>query len=304
MAFNIDRFREERVYRCSGPVGELREDLERLRVLDVEVEQARRSWGQSTLLCLAAAVIIFIFRTTLEEGPEDALALQLTQWAGLALLVGSVGCLTVYLRFRSLDLENRRYTLASQVLHRLRRDIGPDAPVKLVLDFTPVDSPGKLQGKRVTPTGWDAENFADPWFTLQTRLLDGTHLRIAMVQWLEKRSRTRRSSSGKTKTKHRKRSWALLQVQLRVKAERHPDLALLEPEARQAMRLPDGAAVDKLQLGEDRMSLRTLVESEWDAGPAIPSNAVDAPKTVVMMLLSLYQVLNYSKHLRKQAKAS
>ncbi|WP_228559578.1 MULTISPECIES: hypothetical protein [unclassified Myxococcus] len=304
MAFNIDRFREERVYRCTGPIRELREDLERLRLLDMGVEQSRRKWRKSAWVCLAATVVVFIYRMTLDEGLEDALALRLTLWPGLVMLAGTVGCFVVYLRFRRLDLENRRYTLASQVIHRLRRDIGPDASVRLELDFTPADSSEKLLGKHTTPSGWKAENFSDPWFTLQTRLLDGTHLRIAMVQRLMKRSRTRRSASGKYKTKHRQDSWALLQVQLRVKAARHQDLALLEPEARQAMRLPEDVAVDKLQLGEDRMFLRTLVEKDWDAGPNVQGDAVDAPKTVVMMLLSLYQVLNSSRQLRQQAKAS
>ncbi|MFP2959612.1 hypothetical protein ACLEPN_17655 [Myxococcus sp. 1LA] len=304
MAFNIDRFRKERIYRCSGPIAELRDDLERLRLLDIDVERARKNWRQSALICLAATVVIFLYRLTLNEWAGDELALRITLWSGLVLLAGTVGCFIVYLRFRRLDLENRRYTLASQVLHRLRRDIGPDAPVKLVLDLTPMDSSEKSLGKHKTSTGWNAENFSDPWLTLQTRLLDGTHLRIAAVQRLQKRSRTRRSSSGKYKTKYRKDSWALFQVQLRVKAERYPDLARMEPEARGAVRLPGGVAVDKLQVGEDRMSLRTLAETEWDAGPNTQSNAVDGAKIVVMMLLSLYQVLLYSKELGNQAKAS
>lgn len=304
MAFNSDRFRKERVYRCSGLIRELREDLERLRLLDMDVERSRRNWRRSTWLCLAVTVVSCIFQLMLDVEPEDALAPRLTLWMVFVSLVGTVGCFVVYLRFRRLDLENRRYALASQVIHRLRRDIGPDAPVKLALDFTPVDSPDKLLGKHTTPTGWNAENFADPWFTLQTRLLDGTHLRITAVQRLQKRSRTRRGSSGKYKTKYRRDSWMLLQVQLRVKAERHPDLALLEPEAREVIRLPEDVAVNKLQLGEDRLFLRTLVEKDWDAGAAVVTNAVDASKTVVMMLLSLYQVLNYSKQLRQQAKAS
>ncbi|ATB51229.1 hypothetical protein [Corallococcus macrosporus] len=304
MAFNIDRFRKERVYRCSGPISELRDDLERLRLLDMDVERSRKNWRQAALLCLAATFVLFVYGLTLDEGPEDALATRLTLWTGLVLLAGTVGCLIVYLRFRRLDLENRRYTLVSQVLHRLRRDIGPDAPVKLVVDLTPVDSSEKGLGKYKTSTGWNAEDFSDPWLTLQTRLLDGTHVRIAAVQRLRKRSRTRRSISGKYKTKYRKDSWALFAVQLRVKAERYPDLARMEPETRGAMRLPGGVVVDKLQVGEDRMALRTLVEREWDAGPNIQNNAVDGAKSVVMMLLSLYHVLHYSKELGNQAKAS
>ncbi|WP_426755797.1 hypothetical protein [Myxococcus sp. Y35] len=305
MAFNIDRFREERVYRCSGPLSELRADLDRLRLLDMAVEKSRREWGQAALLCLGAAVVAVAVRMTAEAGPEHAGLRQLSMGAAVLLLAGTVGTFVRYLRFRRLDLDNRRYTLASQVLHRLRQDIGARAPVKLVLDFTPVDGEEKLLGKRVTRSGWNVEDFSDPWFTLQTRLLDGTHLRIGMVQRLQKRSRTRRSSSGRYKTKHRKRSWAVIQVLLRVKPERHPDLALLEPEARQAVKLPVGVSVARLQLDEDRMFLRTVVEGEWSAGQAVETGSeVDAPRAVVMMLLSLFQVLNYSKHLHKQAKAS
>ena len=304
MAFNIDRFRKEQVYRRSGPIAELRADLEQLGLFDSDVERLRKAWGQATLLCLAAVFVAGITQMMMAAGPEeDHLGVLALGALGL-LLVGFGVCLVRYLGYRRLDLDNRRYTLAGQVIHRLRRDIGPTAPVKLSMDFRQVDLPEKKLGDRVTPSGWKAQDFADPWLTLQTRLLDGTHLSIGMVQRLQKRSRTRRSISGKYKTKFRKKGWAVIQIQLRVKAERYPDLALMEPEARKYLRLPEGVAVARLQLSEDRLLLSARLDENWAAGPVVQSAAPDAPKAVVMMLLSLYQVLNYSKHLHKQAKAS
>ncbi len=304
MAFNIDRFRKEQVYRGFGPIAELRSDLEQLGLFDTDVERLRKAWGQATLLSVAAAFVAFITWVMTDAGPEEGRLGMLTLGALGVLLVGTGVCLVRYLGYRRLDLDNRRYTLAGQVIHRLRRDIGPTAPVTLSMDFRRVDLPEKKQGHRVTPSGWKAQDFADPWLTLQTRLLDGTHLSIGMVQRLQKRSRTRRSVSGKYKTKFRKKGWAVIQVQLRVKAERYPDLALLEPEARKYLRLPEGVSVARLQLAEDRLLLSARLEENWSAGPLGQSAAPDAPKAVVMMLLSLYQVLNYSKHLHKQAKAS
>lgn len=302
MGFNLDRFRRERVYRCSGPIRELRADLDRLRILDIGVEQRRRSWGLAALLCLGAAAVAILIQRMF---PQDASVLRVSLSAASVLVAGAAGCCAMFLRFKRLDLENRRYTLASQLLLRLRHDIGADAPVKLVLDLTPVDAPDKQKGKHVTPSGWKAQDFSDPWFTLQTRLLDGTYLRIGMVECLQKRSRVRRTQTGKYKYKTCEYSWAFIQVQLRVKPERYPNLARLEPQARQALRLPDGVAVKRLKLSKDRMVLRTFVEQRWSAGHAAEvGEAVEAPRAVVMMLLSLYQVLNYSKHLRKQGRAS
>ncbi|HZI12392.1 MAG TPA: hypothetical protein VE153_18560, partial [Myxococcus sp.] len=141
---------------------------------------------------------------------------------------------------------------------------------------------------------------------------------------LRKRKRTRRNPRGKSKTKHKSKGLMVLQVRLRVKPERHPRLTDFQSRAARAVKLPKGAVLNRLRVAKDGVALRVRLPLDWQAGPAptadapparkpalvpgrraapAPQGPVDASRTVLMMLLSLYQVLNYSTALRKRAGA-
>lgn len=224
---------------------------------------------------------------------------------------------------RAVDDNLRRSRLVRVVLQRLQRDMAPDTPVDLRLRLVPLpDGPGSRTHPRYARSK-SPEDLFDRWLTLETRLADGTHLRLRIVEWRRGRSR----KSGKLKV----RDWAALDVQLRVKAKRHPGLAMLtEARALQAVRLPRGATRPRLQLSADRLRLRVRLDGDWKPeGPredsvvetapgkvtgtvtvqgegslsfaAPPGFTVtrlhppDASRAITMMLLSLYQMLHLAR---------
>lgn len=290
MELDLDRFRFERVYRNTAPVQVLMADFARLKGFDAEVERQQKLWSSRGQALGISAFVAFLLSFV-------ALAQGFGPWGfGLtaALLVGLFVCISMSSRLLTLDLQDKRYELVVHLLKRLRRDIAPDEPVSLDLDFRPTSDLENLKD-RGSVGQWKTESFAQQWLVLQARLLDGTHLRLGMEERLQLRRRTKRNPRGKYKTKNKQKGASLLHVQLRVKPERHPRLAQLAPKARAAVQLPLTVRLTRLEVTDDRLSMRAGLGLDWDLELA--------PRTFLMMLLSLYQVLNYSTALRKQAVA-
>ncbi|NVJ26005.1 MULTISPECIES: hypothetical protein [Myxococcus] len=301
MAFDIDRFRTEKRYSNTAPVSELMEDLGVLARFDVEMDVVKRRWQRRAFIVGGVGAGLFVLSNVLDSELNPTLTSGLL-FGGIGLLIVMVVLLFKAFRFGRNDLEDRRYQLPTLLLRRLGRDIAPEEPVSLELDFHAIDHKAKWKGKGMAGT-WKTNEFEDPWLSLQARLRDGTHLRLAMTEWLQKRSRTRRSPGGKYKTKHKQKSGTYLQAQLRVKPERHPGLARLQSAARSAVKLPPTVALTKLEVSDDRLGLRARMDSDWEAAEYVQLPSRDATRTCLMMLLSLYQVLNFSTSQRKQLPA-
>ncbi|MFY1828624.1 hypothetical protein ACN47A_22060 [Myxococcus fulvus] len=297
MSFDIDRFRVEKCYRNTAPVSVLMEDLDLLGHFDERMaEQAslwRRRRGVALMLCGGLFALAFILHNFTDT--------TLGGWMVAPAILSLVVTVALHLKasgFAGCDLEDRRYQLPARLLRPLLRDIDPQEPVTLALDFQPVDHSSKATRQGKTPTGWETNDYEDPWMSLQARLRDGTHLRLSLSEWLQKRTRTRRNPRGKYKTKQKRKSATFLQAQLRVKPERHPDLARMRAQAQQVVKLPPKVKLSRLDVTEDKLAMRAHMDSEWKVEP-------DATRACLMMLLSLFQVLHASsargKHLTSRA---
>ncbi len=299
VALDFDRFRSERVYRNSAPVQELMADCARLSAVDAEMAVLQQMWSGRARNCGIAAGLFFVGSLFLLPSVVAFVGFILTA----ALFVAMSVCSKKGLSFGTLDLQDRRYELVRNLLQRLRKDIAPEEPVTLEVDFHPADDPSNLTGRGRVGT-WNAESFVQRWLSLQVRVLDGTHLRLGMEERLQLRSRTKTNRRGKRKTKNKQKGTALLHVQLRVKPERHPQLAQLGSLAKTAVRLPKDVKLVRLDVAADRLSLRAVMPLDWEARETRPVGpSVDASRAYLMMLLSLYQVLNYSTSLRKRDAA-
>ncbi|MBN8229949.1 hypothetical protein JYK02_20765 [Corallococcus macrosporus] len=320
MAVNVSRFHTFFLYQARAPVPDLLEDLEVLAGLDARAESQRRAmeWGGwSTVIPGGVMALLSYGAWAGAENAEEQFSeagyqlVQVTAAVGAVLLVVGLGLFFWRYLLKRRDLDNRRYGLAQVLLQRLQVDLGPDAPVHLKLDLNPPD----LLDKRVRQDmvgWWNTGFFVDPWFLLETRLADGTFLRIRMVEHLQKRERSKTSASGKTRTKTKRKGFARLEVSVRVKPERYPGLERLKARATDAVRLPRRVELERVRVAGDRMSLRARLSDEWVArpqkvagdpeAPAFWKQALekdDASRTATMMLLSLYQVLGYA---RRRAK--
>ncbi|HEY0094644.1 MAG TPA: hypothetical protein VGB96_09980, partial [Archangium sp.] len=140
MAVDVEQFSKEPIYRASLPCTQVLEDLQRLSELDdlKEKQQARASAVATGTL--AAGVLCMFVGFFLLDGEGIAAVLG---WAGAVLALVGVIALVMRSRYQRLNLENRRYQLASRMVGLLQADIAPDEPVTLELDLRPETHPDK-----------------------------------------------------------------------------------------------------------------------------------------------------------------
>ena len=305
MAVDVDQFSKEPIYRASLPCTQVLEDMQWLGELDdlKEKQQARASAvGSGTL---AAGVLCLFVGFFLLGGAGMAAVLG---WAGAVLALVGITALVMRSRYERLNLENRRYQLASRVVGLLQADISPDEPVTLELDLRSETHPDKYQNESRTPSGWKVRHFLDPWLSLQGRLLDGTHFRLEMTERIQLRNRTKTTPRGKTKSKNKRLSDSLLRVRLRVKPERYQHLGRLGSRAKGAVQMITGTRLKDLTVEPDRVDMTLHLGAPWIAtneprpspGSTSPS-PLDGPRVVATALLGLYQLLNLSRALDKKA---
>ncbi|NNC05587.1 hypothetical protein HJC10_22370 [Corallococcus exiguus] len=268
-------------------------------------QQARRfkhrlMSGARSLAPLGGVILCIGIAGTV-EGPLSAVAGVLG--LGLAAALGIRGMFST--RFRvpghAGDDPGRRPELVVRVLQRLKADLAPDTPVRLRLRPDPhPQGPGSSLYvlKRIKTAPPDV---LDPWLTLETRLADGSHLRLSAVE----RRRVRVSDHGpngpRRRTRIKENDALFLEARLRVKEKRHPRLAALSLDrARAAVRLPPGAKLQRLRITGEHLRLRIRLEETWR--PFVPkdmgeekSSTPDASRAVTMLLLSLYQMLHLAR---------
>ncbi|MBZ4335031.1 hypothetical protein [Corallococcus sp. AS-1-12] len=252
-------------------------------------------------LARIAVFLVFLWVAGTADGPVSVVA------GVLAFVLGAV------LWFRSLlprrfhaeghpgDALDRRPELVRRVLLRLKTDLAPHTPVRL--RFRPDPRPegpgssfyGMKLPRKVMP------DVLDPWLTLETRLADGSHLRLSAVERRRNKVSAPGPNSFRRRTKVKEYDTLFLEARLRVKAKRHPALAGLSPDrAREAVRLPPGAKLQRLRITGEELRLRIRLEESWL--PQVPrdaeaetSPAPDASRAVTMVLLSLYQMLHLAR---------
>ncbi|MCE9671731.1 hypothetical protein LY474_28375 [Myxococcus stipitatus] len=316
-------------YSRTASLEQVMDDLDFFASIDEAVEALRAKWSRRGTHAMRVAGISFaalVFGSF--SGVFAGALAKVLGGTVVVSLIAALVCLSKNHGAKQRDLPNRRYELVTYLLRRLRKDIPADAPMTLNLDLTDPDAPDKQ--KHSGQAGeWTTTEYVDPWLQLQVRLADGTHLRLTMEEWLQKRVRTRRNYRGKLKTKHKSKGESVLGVQLRVKPERHPELVALEGAARRALKLPGCVTGTRLDVAEDRLSLSTRLPLDWlavnpseravlpersedgyepvrpnpsrDAQGRWVETVPDATRTFLMMLLSLYQVLNFSSRSQRES---
>ncbi|RKG67778.1 hypothetical protein D7V80_14855 [Corallococcus sp. CA054B] len=245
--------------------------------------------------------LLVIWVAGTEDGPLSVVAGVLSVVLGLVLWFRSLLPRRFHAEGHPGDAVERRPELVRRVLLRLREDVAPGTPVRLRLRPDPrPEGPGSsfYDLKLLSKAGTDV---LDPWLTLETRLADGSHLRLSAVE----RRRNKLCVPGPNATRRRKKSkeydTLFLEARLRVKAKRHPDLAALSPDrAQEAVRLPTGAKLQRLRITGEHLRIRIRLEESWL--PHVPKDAAaeaspapDASRAVTMMLLSLYQMLHLAR---------
>lgn len=295
MTLNAARFQKSLTYKNEADTQSVMADLEQVRAIDEATEKLLRKWRIITALSFLGGFGVAVLL---------AINNQKTIAGGVALAGGCTfvfGIIT-YMRHRSSDIDNRRYLLASQLLGLLRVDFAPEQPVSAELDFRRIDHKAKFKDKG-TAGPWKVKFYRDPWLSLSGRFADGTSFQLVQTDLHQDRSQVKRSSSGKYKHKSKTKSAFEAELRLRFKPEKYRHMANLKTDAEQAVQLPDGIELKKLRYNDKEIGLRIAGKGPWSVmqQKAMLGEGFDGTRTLSLMFLSLFQILNLSKAIDKSA---
>lgn len=290
--FNEARFRKSLSYSATTTPSDVLHDLHLIGKIDAQAEHKNHFW---TLMIAGSVLAIFLgVAGFILESPAIGFVFGAP---GLIVLITGITRKSVHKR---MDVENRRYDLAAELLRYLSKDMAPDAAVDVAIDFRPHNHKHKLD--RSGKSGrWDTKFFVDSWMTLTGRLLDGTKFTVTMIQKHQDRHRTKISASGKLKRKHKSKSSSEAIVTLRIKPHRYPEVAALSGSVQPGtIRLPTGVQVKAFDASNESLTLRTTTINDWKVYPRDQSEKNnDAVQWIAMKLMFLYGLLNTAKKAQK-----
>lgn len=210
-----------------------------------------------------------------------------------------------YAKHARLDLEDKRYECMNEFLRLIAVDAGDDA-FRIKLDF------GKHNRRdtylRSGSVGhWDVKFYANDWFTVTGKLKDGSRFTISIKEKHQDRSRWKRSRSGKSKHKSKVKTSEEITLVIRPKEKRYPDLVKLVPDAPKALQIPKYADLKSFSFQQQAIVLKLAVrqsciwQSSLEGEKSVQRQVKERVNLLAMMLLSVYQMLNLSRELQKNA---
>ena len=293
MALDLADFKKTLTYVNSASVGKLRADLDALRELDKHQEKLTRRWGVGCFLAVLATIGGGIAAANTDGDPAALAGLG----AGVVGMIVTGWCMS---SASALDTEDRRYELLARLLELLSPDLPADAKVRVRLDLKPSNHKSKHSHKGQVRV-WQVDYYVDPWLQVETKLADGTALKLLMTERRQDRVKHYRSRSGKSKSKRKQKSSHVVLVGLKPKTKRYDHLSQLAPQAKGAIKLPPFGLLKDLSVEEGAVTLKVATKENWGASaPGEPDEQASGTQLVAMMLLSLYQILNLSRELTRK----
>lgn len=280
----VDQLSRTKTFRGQITAETLSQSLTELEMLD-KTSERKKSKG---CLIAASGVIGLVCAFFLANAPSGIVWLGwLIGAAGLGACVwGSV----MRAAASSTDFEDKRYQLLSRMHSLMKVDMAADASLDLLLDMQPVDSKNKKVNSGRAGI-WNVDYYEDPWLKLTVKLLDGSRLSLTFIEKYQYRHRKKRSASGKIKHKSKTKSSVQAVATLKSKEEKYPMPAELVRQAKGAVQLPSGSTVKGFSVEDGVLVLKVASKTTWTVN--------SASQLLSAMMLSLYQVLNLSRRVRK-----
>ncbi|WP_428264151.1 hypothetical protein [Haliangium sp.] len=289
MAIDIGEFLRTQRYQRSARPAEIVADVASLGTVDKLNEGRARTWGIFATTFWVLMVFCGFF----------GLMIPPLLVGAIFFLVGGIVTTVMKRRHKGVDLIDRRYQLIDRLARLVEADMASDSTLDIDADLGNPARSDKL-AREGEAGHWKVKYYVDSWLSMQGRFMDGTSFAISMVHHLQKRTRWKRSSSGKLKHKSKEKAKNVAVVQLRAKPQKYPRLPTLAGALTQAVQLPHQARLLMTHIDGHRMTMKVSVNDNWCEDPEGPRGS----EVIAMMLLSLYQVLNLAKAIDKRDSAA
>jgi hypothetical protein len=285
---NADQLRQSLKYEADSTIENVLDDLGNFRDLDKLYE---KKWKTSAAIGFLGVVVLF-FSTLYADASSFSITASSLMFIGATMAIAGV---ILAIQNRTLDLPDRRYEVAHGLLSLLSKDMPPNAPLAIALEFKPHDHRTKfVREGRVGR--WTVKYYVDPWLKVRGRLADGTKFSVSMIEKIQRRRCQKVSASGKTKHKTKNKISSEAIVSLAFKINRYPEASKAYQQAPQCIQLPAWAMIKSVKTNHNILTVRSTTDVKWSANRPGRSRAkLDGVNWLAMMFLSLYRLLHISR---------
>lgn len=288
MSINLINFAKSFIYETTAPVAiillEMNEITNIVKTNEVKANRFK-TITICSFICLCFAGLALVLQMPYTE---------IILW--LSGIIGGIYGGFMWNKYACLDLLILRHRLSKKVLEMLTRDLAEEnnLNVRLVLTKTIKNKPVRTivhpYLKKVK-----INFYTENWLKIEGYFLDGTHFSLIANELSQIRSGWRRGISGRNKYKSKSKAQGLeLSLTLTYLKQKYCPVETLQERVHSAVKIPKRTEIEKLKVTDKSMNLIVKMS------PYMSDKQEMIYKTITMMFLSLYQVLNWTQILSKQ----
>ncbi len=233
------------VYKTTSSPASIRDDLARVKALDKDAEAKQRIWTGVAIVSL----IIGVFCTFALFATGGIREQPIFLFGILPLFAIAAVGFVMMVKYGRLNLDDRRYSLVSQLLRYLATDMGRAGLLDLRIDFNSYQ-----QRRYQTSRAGGATSYAVPWLALKGTFADGSRFRLSVTQVVKRKERRKRKY---TKVKVAAREKVRLTVLASTK--RYTGLERMERLLRGAQQ-PPGMQLCKVGASANRIDILAMTD--------------------------------------------
>ena len=311
MAVDLKLFRKNLTYQRTAPVKQLAIDMGAIAKIDKEAEAKQKRFQ---ILLIATIVVAVLLAIVLGAANAPSPFVMMILIVGLA---AGVYFGIMLARYSRINVPNYRYGTLSKVLPLLGHDLESNANVNVKLILSKATEKKKRVDTIPHPSrsGWKIDRFQDDWLAAQGQFVDGTQFVLTATELAVAQHGWKRSRSGKMKHKRKEKSKALeLSLTLNFPRRKYGAISVLKNEAEEAIQLPDFVQLKSLRVKDNSMYLKVKTppwvdrlphsNKTWGSENMHSVQSIEELyKTISMMFLSLYHILNLARTLSKKTTA-
>ena len=293
MPININALKKHRQFDFSGYIKQLYQDIQQLRNLQAYAWHKAKYWGDYSgkaalmlILSIVTAVIFLFFPLY------------------LPILVVSIPVIiiSIYFTFKfhfrcsyykqlSFDKVDFRVPMADVLINLLNKDAYRHRPWQIELDLKDRERTTNKHSESPHPLHMNrtVHRYRDEFLQCKGGFVDGTKLRMTLTERYQ--ACLWRNENGKSRRREKHKGFSM-QLRLKPDGMFYPNLEEFGKTAKQLIQLPPTVELEELTIKNQRIDLRIKIPQQ------VAHWRVDAQaqtllyNSVVMSLLSVYQMLN------------
>jgi hypothetical protein len=291
MAINLETFAKDLTYQANTSVRQIFNDLKELAEIKQLAEQ-KVAYFRKLAVWSWLGILLIIIGLCFAQSNAWTNLIGFGFFLLAVLIVPAIFCSVKQSYYNKLKLRDDRYELPKKILSMVNRDRTPNSNVKIMIHFTPAGNMGKKIQTLPHPRkrGWKLDIFEDQWLTLEGKFLDSTNFFLTVTEL--NRTAYGQNARGKWKSKNKPKGTEI-NLKLSFPSKKYGSIHVIQKAAPEAVKVPEKVDLKRMKVTPKALELTVNTTHVFRREGLLY-------KTITMMFLSLYQILNFAKLLSKR----